>query len=103
MFHSVRIAGLGLGALLALGACDTLKDAATTGDGAPVADASDDACGAAGRQDLVGQSAGVLDPATLPEGTRVLFPGMAATMDFRADRLNVSVGAGDKVDRVFCG
>lgn len=60
-------------------------------------------CGAAELQNLVGTSVGTLDPAKLPEPKRVLFPGQAATMDFRADRLNVEIGTDDLVARVFCG
>lgn len=94
-----RHAGFGL--VAALGACTMPADgdgptglAALTGDGE---------CGAASRQDLVGTSVGTLDSASLPEGTRVLFPGMAATTDLREDRLNVEVGGNDTVVRVYCG
>ena len=34
---------------------------------------------------------------------RVLTPGMAATMDYRPDRLNISVGGNGRVERVTCG
>lgn len=61
------------------------------------------ACGAGTRQELVGQPVSVLDASALPEGTRVLFPGMSATQDFRPDRLNITIGASDQVERVYCG
>ncbi|WP_181164474.1 I78 family peptidase inhibitor [Amaricoccus solimangrovi] len=102
MNHPFRAACLGLGALLALGACAGLRSggeevaAASAGSGR-------DSCGAIDHQSLVGQSAATLDPAALPEGTRVLFPGMPATTDHREDRMNVEVGSGDKVARVYCG
>ena len=102
MTHPFRAACLGLGALLALGACEKMKQG-----GEDVAAAAGtlgaDSCGAIDHQSLVGQSASVLDPATLPKGTRVIFPGMPVTMDHREDRMNVEVGSGDKVARVFCG
>ena len=106
MSYTIRAAGLCLGALLALGACDKMKEAGTAGE-KDVNTASNtlskDSCGAAERQILVGQSASVLDPATLPAGTRVIFPGMAVTMDLRQERLNIEVGGKDKIARVFCG
>jgi hypothetical protein len=102
MNHPFRAACLGLGALLALGACEKMKQG-----GEDVASAAGtlgtDSCGAIDHQSLVGQSASVLDPAALPAGTRVIFPGMPVTMDHREDRMNVEVGGGDKVARVFCG
>ncbi len=62
-----------------------------------------DECGAAGLQNLVGTSVGVLDPSALPEPRRIIFPGQAVTMDLRAERLNVEIGTDDEVARVFCG
>lgn len=87
-------------ALAGLAAC-----AQMTGDGdAPVDVAQgEDACGAAGFQTLVGTSVGTLDPSTLPEPRRILFPGQAATLDFAAERLNVEIGSDDLVARVYCG
>lgn len=102
MPHPFRFACLGLGALLALGACDKMKaggDKAAAAGEAP----GPDSCGAVNHQSLVGQSAAALAPSSLPEGTRVIFPGMPVTMDFREERMNVEVGSGDKVARVFCG
>ena len=45
----------------------------------------------------------MLNDVDLPEGTRVLFPTTPTTMDFHADRLNVSVDKGDIIARVYCG
>ena len=108
MPRMIHFAGLALGAVLALGACDKLKQTgekvegdAKTGEAAVVA--GEDMCGATAHQNLVGTGAGALDPGALPAGTRVIFPGMPVTMDFRAERLNVEVGGGDKVALVFCG
>jgi hypothetical protein len=33
----------------------------------------------------------------------VLFPGMAATMDYLPGRVNVVVGTNDRIERVYCG
>lgn len=82
--------------LAALAACTQLAEGGGLATG-------DNACGAAARQDLVGTSVGALDPATLPEPNRVIFPGQAVTMDFQAARLNVEIGSDDQVARVYCG
>lgn len=102
MTQPFRAAGLGLVALLALGACDTLKTGGAEVESA-AATLGTDSCGAVNHQSLVGQSASVLNLDQLPAGTRVIFPGMPVTMDLREDRMNVEVGSGDKVARVFCG
>lgn len=34
---------------------------------------------------------------------RVIRPGQAVTMDYRGDRVNVMLDAGDRVERVTCG
>lgn len=87
---------LALGLMLTVGACAELKlgeDAATGGG----------SCPAAAHQDWVGERIDVLNDVDLPEGTRVLFPTTPATMDFREDRMNVSVDKSDTIDRVYCG
>ena len=80
--------------VLALGACTELKIEAP-GKAA--------ACPADAHQDWVGQRVDVLNDAELPEGTRVLFPTTPATMDYREDRMNVSVNKSDTITRVYCG
>ena len=35
--------------------------------------------------------------------TRVIRPGQAVTMDYREDRLNIALDAGDKVESLRCG
>ncbi len=62
----------------------------------------ENACGAAGLQGLVGQSATVLQGMTFKLDTRVIRPGMAVTMDFRPDRLNIEIDAQERIARVFC-
>jgi hypothetical protein len=92
----------GLVAALLFGAvagCSQQENAA----GGPVAATSEDACGAAQLQSLVGTSVGTLDSAALPEPRRVIFPGQPVTMDYREERLNVEIGKDDKVVRVYCG
>jgi diaminopimelate epimerase len=67
----------------------------------PVAET--DACGAARFAGLVGQPKAVVDRTTFPSGTRVILPGTAVTMDFRAERLNVLIDGNASVERVYCG
>lgn len=92
-----RLPLLGLG-LLALGACAELQKSGGT---PPVA--ADGSCTANEHQAWVGQRVDVLNEVALPQGTRVLFPTTPATMDYREDRLNISVDKSDKITRVFCG
>lgn len=87
---------------LGLGACAQIDAGLDRMAGAPSGQ-DPGACGAGTRQELVGQPVSVLDASALPEGTRVLFPGMSATQDFRPDRLNITVGISDDVERVYCG
>jgi len=70
---------------------------------APSPDQTEGRCGAAGYQDLVGDSADTIDQASLPAGTRVLYPDSMMTKDYRMDRLNIYINADGKVDRVDCG
>ncbi|HRO11879.1 I78 family peptidase inhibitor [Amaricoccus sp.] len=90
--------GLGIALLLALGACAELN-VGVPGEAA----AEGGTCGAEAHQDWVGQRVDVLNDVDLPEGARVLFPTTPATMDYRAERLNVSVDKADTITRVYCG
>jgi hypothetical protein len=94
-----RLPLLGLGLLVALGACAELQKSGGTG-ATPAAGGS---CPADTHQDWVGKRVDVLNDVDLPQGTRVLFPTTPATTDYRADRMNVSVDKADKITRVFCG
>jgi hypothetical protein len=62
-----------------------------------------DTCGAARFAALVGQPKSVVDRTTFPDGTRVILPGMAVTMDYREERLNVLIDGNAAVERVYCG
>jgi Peptidase inhibitor I78 family len=62
-----------------------------------------DECGAAELQGLVGQSARVLLTMRFGQNVRVIQPGMAVTMDFLPDRLNIWIAEGDVIERVTCG
>ncbi len=94
---------IALGLLATLAACETMQPAAEPGETPPAQATAGDSCGAAALQGLLGRSVGDLDPSTLPENRRVLFPGMAATMDFQPGRVNVVVGTNDRIERVYCG
>lgn len=62
-----------------------------------------DACGAGALQGLVGQPLAALDAVRVTGPLRVIAPGMAVTMDFRADRLNVEHDAARVITRISCG
>ena len=64
---------------------------------------SDDACGAPGLQGLVGQPRSVLATMTFAGPVRVIEPGMAVTMDYSPNRLNIELDAGGRITRVTCG
>jgi hypothetical protein len=99
MFHPFRMARAGL--VFGLAACTSQAGGVTEAVDDPAAGA--DACGAAAMQEFAGQRVDALNDVDLPEGTRVLFPGMAATMDFRPDRLNFEIDGSDQITRVYCG
>ena len=63
---------------------------------------TEDACGAGALQYLVGQSAAALETMKFGKTVRILRPGMAVTMDYRADRLNIAVDANGRIERVYC-
>lgn len=81
---------------LAMAACEPVPPAPAEPDPSR-------ACGADGLQALVGQPASVLAAMTLPSSSRVLRPGMAMTMDYREDRLNIEIDRRARIVRVFCG
>lgn len=83
------MARLALALALGLAACVAVPD--------------EDACGAAGMQDLVGQDKAVLAAMTFPAGTRVIEPGTAVTEDYSASRLNIDVDASGTITGVWCG
>jgi hypothetical protein len=62
-----------------------------------------DACVAAELQDLVGQPAAVATAITFAVPVRIIEPGMAVTMDFNPQRLNIEIGEGGLIARIFCG
>lgn len=61
------------------------------------------ACGADGMQDLVGKDQAVLAAMSLPQGTRIITPGMAVTEDYSASRLNIDIDARDRIAGLWCG
>ena len=60
-------------------------------------------CGASDLQYLVGQPGRVLDGMRFSQELRVIQPGTAVTMDFKADRLNIWLNDFDRIERVTCG
>ena len=60
-------------------------------------------CGADGYQNLIGQSANLLAAMTFPAPMRVIRPGMAVTLDYLEQRLNITVDKNNKISSVYCG
>ncbi len=65
--------------------------------------AAPDTCQMAQHANLVGAVGAEIDRATLPTGARVICHNCAVTMDYRADRLNVDLGADGRVSGLHCG
>lgn len=91
--------------LAALTACTPAPPAETPAQTPPVAEGN---CSAEAAGDLVGKaySAEAVEKARLASGSktvRVIRPGMAVTMDYRIDRLNLDLDEKDVVTRVHCG
>lgn len=84
----MRFATLTL-SLAALGACVS---------GEPESDAP--GCGADALQSRVGTPVAQHDFA---DGTRIIPPGTAVTMDYRSDRLNVETDEDGVITRIYCG
>ncbi|MBA3911748.1 MAG: hypothetical protein C0524_18205 [Rhodobacter sp.] len=61
------------------------------------------ACGADELQYLVGKPGVLLDGMRFSQDVRVIQPGMAVTMDFKPDRLNIWLDERDVIVRVVCG
>lgn len=69
----------------------------------PAPPMAEDACGAAALQGLLGQDAAVLAGLRFRGPMRLIRPGMAVTMDYSAERLNISLNDAGRIDRVACG
>ncbi|EKD59459.1 MAG: hypothetical protein ACD_54C01331G0005 [uncultured bacterium] len=61
------------------------------------------ACGAGELQGLIGRNAAVLQTMRFAGPLRVIRPGMAVTMDYSPDRLNIEVDAREIITSVSCG
>lgn len=99
---SVRFAAIGI-LLGALAACapGQSPDPAPTGPAVPPPEA--DTCGAAPYARLIGQDATALERELILRQVRVIRPGMAVTMDFRAERINFDIDDANRIARIFCG
>lgn len=82
---------------LALMGCVVIEP--VPGPGTPV----EDACGASGLQGLVGQHSRVLRTMRFAGPVRIVEFGMAVTMDYSAERLNIWLDEDGFIDRVTCG
>ncbi len=62
-----------------------------------------DTCQMSQYSHLVGTVGADIDRTELPPGARVICHDCVVTMDYRADRLNIDLGADGKVTRLHCG
>lgn len=63
----------------------------------------DDSCGASPYADLIGQDATALERVLIMRPVRVIRPGMAVTMDYRAERINFDIAENQRIQRIWCG
>ena len=89
---------------LLLMACAPVNGGAETpppehGAGACNADKAQSFVGQQGTVEIAAQARDAAGAATI----RWLRPGMAVTMDYRTDRLNIELDAGDKIVSIRCG
>lgn len=61
-----------------------------------------DECRASELQYLVGKPAVLLDGMRFSQEVRVIQPGTAVTMDYRPERLNITINDFDQIERVYC-
>ena len=69
----------------------------------PVPGEPTDACLAGELQYLVGQPGVVLNGMRFSQDVRVIEYGMAVTMDYNPERLNIQLDRRDVIERVNCG
>lgn len=65
--------------------------------------AAPDTCQMAQHTHLIGTIGANIDRTELPAGARVICHNCPVTMDYRADRLNIDLGADGKVSGLHCG
>lgn len=64
---------------------------------------AEDTCGANQHGALIGQDVSTLEQVLIMRQVRILRPGTAMTMDFRAERINFEIGRDERIKRIFCG
>lgn len=64
---------------------------------------TNDTCGAAALQGLIGQSEGVIAAMTFPPPVRIIQPDQPVTMDYYAERLNIWIDQTGRIERITCG
>ncbi|MEO8531121.1 MAG: I78 family peptidase inhibitor [Deltaproteobacteria bacterium] len=83
--------------MLTLAGCTQVEAQVETGD------ATEESCGLAAVEALVGQSFAAVTVPASKSPVRVIKPGQMVTMDFNPSRLNINVDDAGKITRVWCG
>lgn len=63
---------------------------------------AEDTCNAARYAGLIGQDATALERVLILSQVRVIRPGQAVTMDYRAERINFNVDEGNRITSIIC-
>ena len=64
---------------------------------------TEQSCQASHYETLLWKPQSALDSVELPKGTRVIPHRQPVTMDFRTDRMNITIGKQGRIERVYCG
>lgn len=91
------------GLMLALAGCTAAEAPPFEPPVDPVPPPMAETCGAQELQHLLGQPDTVLETMRFAPVVRVIRPGMAVTMDYSPDRLNIEIDEAGRISRVSCG
>ena len=85
--------------VLALAGCTE----ATSDEKPQLGDATEESCGLAEVEGLVGQNIAAVTMPAREDPVRVIKPGQAITLDFNPSRLNIDLDSAGVITRVWCG
>jgi len=89
--------------LFALAACDLATAPPQSRSDVPsLPPLAQDTCNANTYANLIGQDATALERVLILDQVRVIRPGQAVTMDFRPERINFNVSAGNRITSITC-
>lgn len=91
---------LAIAPIVFLVACEAAVTPPPTTD--PVLTPEQDTCSARQYFRLIGQDVTALERVMIIGEVRIIRPGDAVTMDYRADRINFNLDSNDKIESITC-